>query len=73
MNLFSRFEKEVDTAGGVKGYRFVPPKDVFADVAKNPDNECFCPGGPPCAPDGLFNVSFCQYGKALFIFTVLQS
>ncbi|XP_063219988.1 lysosome membrane protein 2 [Bacillus rossius redtenbacheri] len=62
-----RFQKEVDTAGGVKGYRFSPPKDVFAEVAKNPDNECFCPSGPPCAPDGFFNVSLCQYDSPVLL------
>jgi hypothetical protein len=53
---------EVDTAGGVKGYRFTPPTDVFADVARNQENDCFCPAGPPCSPNGLFNISLCQFG-----------
>jgi len=57
-----RFLHEVDTAGGVKGYRFTPPTDVFADVARNQENDCFCPAGPPCAPNGLFNISLCQFG-----------
>lgn len=62
-----RFDKEVDTAGGVKGYRFVPPENVFADVKTNPENECFCPGGPPCAPHGFFNVSLCQYDSPVLL------
>lgn len=61
--MFFRFKKEVITDGGVPGYRFGPPENVFSDVEHNPDNECFCPSGPPCAPHGLFNVSLCQYGK----------
>lgn len=60
--LFFRFEKEVERSGGVPGYRFTPPPDVFADRERNPENDCFCPAGPPCAPHGLFNVSLCQYG-----------
>lgn len=44
-------------------YRFTPPKNVFGSVEENPDNLCFCPQGPPCAPSGFFNVSLCQYGK----------
>ena len=60
---FLRFQKEVETAGGVKGFRFAPPKDVFADISRNPENDCFCPSGPPCAPNGLFNISLCQFGK----------
>lgn len=58
-----QYEKEVSTAGGVLGYRFTPALDVFASVDRKPDNMCFCPAGPPCAPNGLFNVSLCQYGK----------
>lgn len=62
-----KFEKEVKTAKGVPGYRFTPGPEVFADVEKNPDNICFCPSGPPCAPNGLFNVSLCQYGESLLL------
>ncbi|XP_049792924.1 lysosome membrane protein 2 isoform X1 [Schistocerca nitens] len=62
-----RFEKEVETNGGVMGYRFTPPQDVFAEVAQNPENECFCPGGPPCTPHGLFNVSLCQYDSPIML------
>nr|CAD7461992.1 unnamed protein product [Timema tahoe] len=61
------FEREVDTAGGVKGYRFSPPANVFGEVSKNPENDCFCPAGPPCAPNGLFNVSLCQYDSPVLI------
>lgn len=57
------FEKEVVTKDGVPGYRFTPSEKVFASVENNPDNVCFCPAGPPCAPHGMFNVSSCQYGK----------
>lgn len=61
------FEKEVDTRNDVKGYRFSPPETVFADIEKNPDNMCFCPAGPPCAPNGLFNVSLCQYDSPILL------
>lgn len=58
------FEKEVMTSNEVPGYRFTPPEWVFADVDSHPDNMCFCPAGKPsCSPNGLFNVSLCQYGK----------
>lgn len=57
------FEKEVTTRNNVPGYRFTPTEKVFASVESNPDNVCFCPHGPPCAPHGMFNVSACQYGK----------
>lgn len=57
------YEKDVITRNDVKGMRFTPASNVFADVETNPDNMCFCPAGPPCAPNGLFNVSLCQYGE----------
>lgn len=65
VSIFSRFMKEIRTGGAnnVLGYRFSPPLDVFSDVEHNPNNMCFCPSGPPCAPHGLFNVSLCQYGQ----------
>lgn len=59
------FEKEVTVRNGVQGYRFSPAPDVFASVDINKDNMCYCPAGPPCAPNGMFNVSLCQYGKSL--------
>lgn len=59
------FEKEVTTRNNVPGYRFTPSERVFASVENNPDNMCFCPNGPPCAPHGMFNVSACQYGKSI--------
>jgi len=61
------FQKEVDTPGGVRGFRFSPPENVFADIERNPENDCFCPSGPPCAPHGLFNVSLCQYDSPVML------
>ncbi|KAF4519649.1 hypothetical protein B566_EDAN004986 [Ephemera danica] len=59
--------KEVITNGGVPGYRFSPPLNVFGDLEHNPDNACYCPQGPPCAPNGLFNVSACQYDSPIML------
>ncbi|XP_055707249.1 scavenger receptor class B member 1 isoform X1 [Phlebotomus papatasi] len=61
------FEKEVDTRNNVPGYRFTPTEDVFASVEKNPDNMCYCPAGPPCAPHGFFNVSACQFDSPILL------
>lgn len=66
-NIFCSFEKEVNGSNNVPGYRFTPPKDVFASVEENPENDCFCPHGPPCTPSGFFNVSLCQYGNIFLI------
>lgn len=57
------YEKEVQIKQSIVGYRFTPPENVFSDVERNPENMCFCPAGQPsCSPNGLFNVSLCQYG-----------
>ncbi|KAJ0182901.1 hypothetical protein K1T71_000877 [Dendrolimus kikuchii] len=59
-----RYLHEVEAASGLQGYRFTPPEDVFANSKAN---ECFCPAGSPCAPDGLFNVSLCQYDSPIML------
>lgn len=66
------YEKEVITKADVIGFRFTPPQNVFADIQNYPENTCYCPAGPPsCAPNGLFNVSLCQYGKKPFYSSTL--
>jgi len=52
---------------GIKGYRFSPPANVFADVEENPANECYCLGGPPCLGGGVFNASACLSGSPAVI------
>ncbi|XP_048487843.1 scavenger receptor class B member 1 isoform X2 [Plutella xylostella] len=59
-----KFLREVESSAGVSGYRFTPPEDVFADSEAN---KCYCPAGPPCAPNGLFNVSLCQYDSPIML------
>lgn len=61
------FKQEVVTSGGVPGYRFVPPADVFASPDRVPSQQCFCPAGPPCAPEGTFNASLCQYDSPILL------
>uniref|UniRef100_A0A2H1W0Z7 Scavenger receptor class B member 1 n=1 Tax=Spodoptera frugiperda TaxID=7108 RepID=A0A2H1W0Z7_SPOFR len=58
-----KFLEEV-TIDGIQGYRYTPPEDVFAN---DEHNRCFCPAGPPCAPNGLFNVSLCQYDSPIML------
>lgn len=62
-----QFEEEVVTRHGIPGYRFTPSTRVFESVDRNPDNMCYCPAGPPCAPNGLFNVSLCQYDSPILL------
>ncbi|KAK4878126.1 hypothetical protein RN001_010632 [Aquatica leii] len=62
-----KFQKEVTREDRVPSYRFAPSPDVFASVAENPDNMCFCPHGPPCSPSGFFNVSLCQFDSPVLL------
>ncbi|XP_076618652.1 epithelial membrane protein isoform X1 [Colletes latitarsis] len=61
------FKEEVTTPGGVPGYRFVPSKDAFGSPSRVESQRCFCPAGPPCAPEGTFNASLCQYESPVLI------
>ena len=44
---------------------------MFENPALTPENDCFCPHGPPCNPNGLLNVSLCQYGKSYSVFLMM--
>lgn len=51
---------------GIPAYRFVPPTDVFDN--SDPKRDCFCTADPNigCStPNGLFNMSSCQYGSPI--------
>ncbi|XP_014612664.1 PREDICTED: scavenger receptor class B member 1 [Polistes canadensis] len=61
------FQKEIMTTGDIPGYRFTPPTNVFASPDKVHSQQCFCPAGPPCAPEGTFNVSACQFDSPVLL------
>ncbi|XP_076754622.1 epithelial membrane protein [Xylocopa sonorina] len=61
------FKEEVTTAGDVPGYRFVAASDAFASPSRLESQRCFCPAGPPCAPEGTFNVSVCQHDSPVLL------
>jgi hypothetical protein len=61
------FQRDVIAAGGIPGYRFSPPTNVFTSVENLPSQKCYCPAGPPCAPEGTFNVSLCQYDSPVLL------
>lgn len=52
---------------GIEGMRFSPPASAFANVTVNPENKCYCVGGPPCAGSGLFNISSCKFGSPTIV------
>ncbi|XP_014213612.1 scavenger receptor class B member 1 [Copidosoma floridanum] len=61
------YKQDVVTSGDVPGFRFVPPADVFSSPDRVPSQQCFCPSGPPCAPEGTFNASLCQYDSPVLL------
>ncbi|KAK3857753.1 hypothetical protein Pcinc_036012 [Petrolisthes cinctipes] len=60
------YKHDVDDFG-VNGMRFSPPPDAFGNASVNPENLCFCVGGPPCAGTGLFNISSCKFGSPTIV------
>ncbi|KAK7600879.1 hypothetical protein V9T40_008320 [Parthenolecanium corni] len=60
------FQKEVTSYDDIKAYRFSPPKNVFDEVSKNPENDCYCTA-PPCAPQGTFNISACSFDTPVLL------
>lgn len=67
-SLYATFEKEVHVKG-IPAYRFVPPKEVFANITVNPANAGFCVPAGNCLGSGLLNVSVCKQGRSLRIMT----
>ncbi|XP_024868654.1 scavenger receptor class B member 1 [Temnothorax curvispinosus] len=61
------YQRDVIASGGIPGYRFSPPTNVFTTVENLPSQQCYCPAGPPCAPEGTFNVSLCQYDSPVLL------
>ncbi|XP_019871825.1 scavenger receptor class B member 1 isoform X2 [Aethina tumida] len=61
------FDEEVVGSNDVPAFRMTPPKNVFDNPEDNPENDCYCPHGPPCAPSGFFNVSLCQYDSPILL------
>jgi len=62
MLLWCRYRS--DTAkDGITASLYTPDDDTLASAEQNPDNKCFCPEYEDCAPEGLQNISPCQYGK----------
>ncbi|KAG7320876.1 hypothetical protein KOW79_015291 [Hemibagrus wyckioides] len=64
-SIYTMFESELSVRG-VPAYRFVPPREVFANMTINPDNAGFCVGGN-CLSSGLLNVSVCKQGAPIIM------
>lgn len=53
---------------GVAYDYFTPPKNAFSTPDINPDNKCFCPNDDEeCGPEGLQNISPCQFDAPVYI------
>ncbi|KAG2465881.1 SCRB2 protein, partial [Polypterus senegalus] len=58
-SLYAAFEKEV-SVNKIPAYRFIIPKEVFANASINPANAGFCVPDGNCLGSGLLNVSKCK-------------
>ncbi|XP_059480406.1 scavenger receptor class B member 1 isoform X1 [Neocloeon triangulifer] len=57
-----------DTAkDGILAGLYTPDDDTLTSAADNPDNKCFCPEDEDCAPEGLQNISPCQYQAPVYL------
>ncbi|MBN3295512.1 SCRB2 protein, partial [Amia calva] len=65
-SLYAQFEKGV-TVRGVPGFRFVIPKDVFANATENPANAGFCVPPGNCLGSGLLDVRVCKQGAPIIM------
>uniref|UniRef100_A0A8C9TBR0 Scavenger receptor class B member 2 n=1 Tax=Scleropages formosus TaxID=113540 RepID=A0A8C9TBR0_SCLFO len=65
-SLYALFEKEVNVMG-IPAYRFVPPREVFANATENPANEGFCVPPGNCLASGLLNVSVCKQDAPIIL------
>jgi len=61
-----RHRHEVDEGGITAGY-YTPDDSVFQSGDDNPDNKCFCPGKDQCPPEGLQNISPCQFDAPVYL------
>lgn len=50
---------------GITVGRYTPDDNAFTYSDRNSNNKCFCPGRQKCPPDGLQDISPCQFGKYL--------
>nr|AFK11285.1 mLGP85/LIMP II [Callorhinchus milii] len=65
-SMYAVFEKELEVQG-IRAYRFIIPKEIFANATENPDNKGFCTPPGNCQPGGVQNVSICKQGAPIFI------
>uniref|UniRef100_A0A0A9YEL4 Scavenger receptor class B member 1 n=2 Tax=Lygus hesperus TaxID=30085 RepID=A0A0A9YEL4_LYGHE len=52
---------------GIKVGKYTPDDNVFLSGQRNPENKCFCPGRKTCPPDGLQDISPCQFNSPVYL------
>ncbi|XP_056586741.1 lysosome membrane protein 2c isoform X1 [Triplophysa dalaica] len=65
-SLYAVYESDVSVRG-LPGFRFVPPREVFANITINPDNAGFCVTNDTCVGSGLLNISVCKEGAPIIM------
>lgn len=54
---------------GIRGYKFVIPREVLGSREENPENECYCKAGEfgPCTKTGVMRLAPCRNGAPVVI------
>ncbi|XP_073996900.1 scavenger receptor class B member 1-like isoform X2 [Rhodnius prolixus] len=52
---------------GITVGRYTPDDNAFTYSDRNSNNKCFCPGRQKCPPDGLQDISPCQFDAPVFL------
>ncbi|ODN03610.1 Lysosome membrane protein 2 [Orchesella cincta] len=67
-SLYMVYEKDVRVTG-IKGYKFVIPRNVMESAEVNPDNQCYCRGEEygPCLKAGVMRLAPCRGGAPVVL------
>ncbi|KAK9496593.1 hypothetical protein O3M35_013127 [Rhynocoris fuscipes] len=56
-----------EVKNGVTVGRYTPDDNMLTSGDRYKDNKCFCPGRQSCPPDGLQDISPCQFDAPVFL------
>ncbi|XP_067846352.1 lysosome membrane protein 2-like [Heptranchias perlo] len=65
-SLYATFEKALSVKR-IPAFRYVLPRETFANVSENPANSGFCVPAGNCLGSGVLNVSTCKQGAPIIL------